>query len=65
MKRMILLALLVLSSCSSCSKKTEEVKVTQDYSDFQMVDEDDNTVELTDEEEYLIRMKVSKRTFYL
>jgi len=65
MKR--LLIVLLLASLSSCSKRDtsvkEKVEVTQDYSDFQEVDESEE--ERTPEEEYLIRMRVSRRTFYI
>jgi hypothetical protein len=65
MKKIILISLLLLISCTSCSKKRETVRLTQDLSDFQIVDEDDNTIEPTEEEKYAIRIKVTKRTFLI
>lgn len=63
--------ILLIVSLSSCGKKKghecPNVEVTQDYSDFQEVDEsdNDNPMNLTPDEEYLINMRIRKRTFYI
>ncbi len=61
---------LLLTSCSSCSKKQEPKEtIVEDYSykDFQSVDDDDcnnaTDIEPTFEKEYRVRLRVIRRTY--
>lgn len=65
MKKFLFLSVILLSSFTSCSKRPEEIEVTQDYSDFQEVDENQFQDEFTPEEEYRMQVRVIKRTYYV
>lgn len=65
------LALLaIVSSCSSCCKKEVVEKKTEDstvesYEDFELADENSETLRPDWEKEYTINMKVIHRTYLL
>lgn len=65
MKKILLIALLMIVSCSSCSKKKDSIKLTQDFPDFQIFDADENPIPTTDEEKYFIKINVTKKTIHI
>ena len=63
-----LACIVLLSSCSSCCKKKEikeEIPITEDYSDFELAEEDKQPIEPDTETTYDIKMRVIRRTYLL
>lgn len=58
----------LLSSCTSCCKKKEireEVRTVEDYSDFELADEDKQPITPDTETTYDVKMRVVHRTYLL
>lgn len=60
----LLLLLFILSNCSSCSKqKCEEEQRDLTYEDFDLVGEDEETIQPVNRKEYNVKIHVIRRTY--
>lgn len=64
MKRMLIM-LLITASLSSCSKREEIIETREEYEEFKMADEYGNTIKPTEDEEFIINMKIRRKNFII